>query len=154
MTGREREREVRALAQRLYGFVCSYGGGEVSHGEVLRHLGKDVPDLEGDEELGYEDANVVVLWGLSELLAEAVMKLMNQKLIVLYPVPHGMQLDGGPVPPHMPRVRKPPPRGTKRYPVPHFAPVVLATPAWVAKAEARREEQERREDFESRHRRN
>jgi len=114
----------RSLEDRIVEIVRRGGPGGTTHGELLNHLGNE---HRGDESVGNDATNTVMLCGLSTAVADAIIQLFADKRLEAHPCdPMVMLFDGCPIPANMPMAKRPPAGGYKH---PHFLPVVLQIPA-------------------------
>jgi hypothetical protein len=125
VTDRPSEAEVAALADRIEQIVSAIGG-SASHGELLNRLA-DVP-TRGKRFLEVAPLRLVMMVGLSDVMAAAIERLMDAGRLVAKPVrfPAMVLTDGTPLPPRMPLAKCKPPSGGYRKP--RFWPALLALP--------------------------
>jgi len=105
----------RNMDDRIYEFITEKGGG-VSFVEIMNKFG------EGDHEL-ITDLNVVRWSGLTDETVDGIIKLLNERRILMYPTSPLVYLVDGCVP-NLPIAKRPPKGGYKE---PHWIPVVLWT---------------------------
>jgi hypothetical protein len=123
---RPSEAEVAALADWVEQIVREIGR-TASHGELLNRLA-DVPNPRGTLCLEVVPLRLVMLVGLSDVLAAAIERLMDRGRLVAKPVRFlAMVLtDGTPFPTKMRIARQKPPSGGYRKP--RYWPALLALP--------------------------
>ncbi len=111
------------LADRIVAIVGEVDPAGTSHAELLNRLGDG---YRGKVSVGNDATNVVMFVGMSESLADAILRLFAEKrLDVRACDPLVLFIDGCPIPGNIPFARRPPKGGYKH---PHFLPVLLAIP--------------------------